>query len=280
MHLFPEQRPGPRGLYPSHSELASLPLWTVMACALAVLFWNFGTRDPASELRAAEFEGSLAMAEGTEEFHGWRGGAGAGTEPGAVLTSPVRLDAPSGDPVTGDAGEDAGGGVFGEGGVAVSSQDEGGASSEGDDGQPVGKVGLRLARGMDRDGKRDGMWETFDDNGQRRSKGKYKDDRREGRWQFWSESGGLDRSGEYRDGLREGAWSGWHPSGSRRSEQTFRQGRLTGIGTLWYTNGQVKETGLLVSGLRQGLWQFYDFQGNPDKRTGTYLNGQRVSDGG
>ena len=81
------------------------------------------------------------------------------------------------------------------------------------------------------------------------------------------------------DGKQEGAWSGWNPDGTRRSEQYYSQGRRTGTHTLWFTNGQIKETGPYVNGLRHGPWQFYDFQGNPDLRTGTYVNGQRVTDG-
>ncbi|HIF39992.1 MAG TPA: toxin-antitoxin system YwqK family antitoxin [Planctomycetes bacterium] len=276
MHLFPEHRRGPRGLYPSPSELANLPLWTVLACALGVLLLNFGLRSPTSELHAAALEGDVALAEGGEGFDPDRG-EGA-TELGTPLRSPVRLDASSGSP-----GRDADGapraGAPGGGGAGESSQDARRALSEEDEGQDDSKVGLRAARGMVRDGQRVGMWEIFYDNGNRHAKGKYEDDLRDGRWEFWSESGGLSRSGEYRDGVQEGAWSEWHPNGSRRSEQTYRQGLLTSIHTLWYTNGQVKETGLYVGGLRQGPWQFYDFQGNPDKRTGTYLNGRRVTDG-
>jgi len=278
MHLFPEHKRGPRGIYPSHSALADLPLWTVLACALGVLLWNLGIRGPTSELHAAEFGGSLALAEGAGESGSDLGG-GAAHAPGTLLTSPVRLDASSGLPGGGDIDGGSGGSASGEGGAEGSSHDARRALSGGDNGQHDFDVGLSVARGMVRDGQRVGLWETFYENGNRHAKGNYEEDRREGRWQFWSESGGLYLSGDYRDGLREGAWSGWHPSGSRRSEQTYRQGRLTSIHTLWYSNGQVKETGLFVSGLRQGPWEFYDFQGNPDKRTGTYLNGQRVTDG-
>lgn len=276
MHLFPEHKRGPRGVYPSHSALADLPLWTVLACALGVLLWNLGMRGPTSELHAAEFGGSVALAEGAGESNPDRV-RGATTGAGTLPTSPVRLDASTGILGVGDG--DSGGSAFGEGGAEDSSHDARRALSGGGDGLRDSDVGLGVARGMVRDGQRVGMWETFHENGERHAKGRYEDDRREGRWQFWSDSGSLSLSGGYRDGLREGAWSGWHPSGSRRSEQTYRQGRLTSIHTLWYSNGQVKETGLFVSGLRQGPWQFYDFQGNPDKRTGSYLNGQRVTDG-
>ena len=280
MHLFPKPRRGPRGIHPSHSELASLPLWTVMACALGVLMWNFGTQGPVSSgLHAAELESSVALAGGVDGFHAGRDVNGVGSEPGAIMMEPVRLDASSGHHTAdGTDGGDSQAKATGEGGTAASGQDAKDVPGEGGSNQSGAGGSLSCPNGRDEDGKRIGMWETFHKNGQSESRGRYEDDKREGRWQSWSDSGRLVRDGAFLDGKQEGAWSGWNPDGTRRSEQYYSQGRRTGTHTLWFTNGQIKETGPYVNGLRHGPWQFYDFQGNPDLRTGTYVNGQRVTD--
>ena len=178
--------------------------------------------------------------------------------------------APAGEGAVGDAGE-----VW-QGDQRLESQ----GAEHGESQDLVPHVDpLRFVRGWERDGQRTGLWQTTYEDGRPRSSGNYEEDVREGRWRFWARSGQLEISGDYRGGRRDGAWSGWHPDGSRRSQQAYDQGLRTGAWTLWYSNGQIEESGLYVRGLRQGPWQFYDFQGNPDLRTGTYQNGQRTTDG-
>ena len=279
MYLFPKPKRGPRGLYPSTSELASLPLWTVGVCVLGVFLWNLAGQGAVSKIQAAEHEDGVAFTERTGELNPGHWVGGERFEPDAGLMSPGRTDASTGRHGIGDGKDGTAGGVSGE--VAGDSLDQGAMVTlgrESNDWVPRDD-GRQFSRGRERNGKRVGMWETVDANGQPRSKGRYEDGRREGRWQFWSESGDRDLTGEYREGKRHGAWSGWHPNGSRRSDQTYSEGRPSGIHTLWYSNGQVKETGLFVLGLRQGLWRYYDFAGNVDMRTGTYVDGQRVTDG-
>jgi len=279
MHLFPKPKRGPRGLYPSTSELASLPLWTVGVCVLVVFLWNLAGQDSVSRVQAAELGDGVAFAARPVGLKSerWRGKEDIKSD-----TDPMpkeRMDASTARRGRADAQAETGGGREGPTGADDFARDAMVAFGSGANGEAAGRGTLLLSRGMDRDGKRVGIWETFDPGGQPRSKGRYEDGRREGHWKFWSESGARDLTGEYRDGMKHGAWSGWHPNGSRRSDQAYSEGRPNGTHTLWYSNGQVKETGLFALGLRQGPWQFYDFAGNPDLRTGIYVNGQRVTDG-
>ena len=39
---------------------------------------------------------------------------------------------------------------------------------------------------------------------------------------------------------------------------------------------QIMESGRYVEGLREGWWEFYDFEGRKDRRTGWYERGRRV----
>jgi len=86
-------------------------------------------------------------------------------------------------------------------------------------------------RGLIREGKLEGAWIFFDDNGQRLSEGRYE------------------------DGIREGPWVFFHP------------------------NGQMESRGSFARGAREGRWAWFDDNGNLDPaRSGTYRNGERISD--
>ena len=89
-----------------------------------------------------------------------------------------------------------------------------------------GKVtGLR--NGSIKNGKAEGEWISYHDNGQLYSKGNYKNGKAEGEWfiYFWS-NGQLMRKGNYKNGKREGAWVEYHTDGTldRVRSGTFKNG--------------------------------------------------------
>lgn len=135
--------------------------------------------------------------------------------------------------------------------------------------------GLR-ARGLERDGRREGTWVEYWPGGTPASEGEYEGDLRRGTWRFWDEDGSPSSSGGYARSRREGRWVSWHPGGERRSEGRYEDGRRVGLWREWYSNGQVKEAGHYVDGRREGPWQFFHFDGTRDQRTGFYREGARV----
>jgi len=62
-------------------------------------------------------------------------------------------------------------------------------------------------KGLIKNGKREGVWFSYWNNGQLWSKGNYKNGEREGKWVYYNMDGTLDRerSGIYKNGLRWGA---------------------------------------------------------------------------
>ena len=50
---------------------------------------------------------------------------------------------------------------------------------------------LGYRKGNWKDGKPDGLWESYHENGQLSSKGHYKDGKRDGLWKFYYEDGQL-----------------------------------------------------------------------------------------
>ena len=56
---------------------------------------------------------------------------------------------------------------------------------------PLGKM---------KNGKKDGLWTGWDDNGQKRSKGTYKDGKMDGLWTLWYDNGQKMYNGTFKNG--------------------------------------------------------------------------------
>ena len=66
------------------------------------------------------------------------------------------------------------------------------------------------------DGKKDGYWESFHDNGKLSEKGKYKKGLRVGIWESYHDNGQLWVRGEYtKDGTRDASWEYFDKNGKK-----------------------------------------------------------------
>ena len=102
-----------------------------------------------------------------------------------------------------------------------------------------------------RNGKMDGPWEIYHENGQLYIKGKYKDGKADGLWEYYLENGQLMRKENYKNGKQDGLFEFYH----------------------W--NGQLWEKGHFKDGNKDGLWEYYDENGNL-KRKETFKNGKKI----
>ena len=178
--------------------------------------------------------------------------------------------------------------------VAPSGGEPGGESSQdasADPGPPVtdsapGEVerleylypsGALKSRGSLVEGRREGPWTEFWENGEVLMSGRYRDGKREGEWSFYYDDGSLRSRGRYVGGLRDGLWRGYYPGGAAlRSEgrhSAEQGGERVGLWTQYYENGAIRERGSYERGVMQGYWVFYDPEGNEDRRTGNYREG-------
>jgi hypothetical protein len=69
-------------------------------------------------------------------------------------------------------------------------------------------------QGSFRNGKKDGPWVKYHDNGQLWSKGIYKDGDRDGSWVWFHDNGQLLSKGIYKDGERDGPWVSYNEDGT------------------------------------------------------------------
>jgi len=100
-----------------------------------------------------------------------------------------------------------------------------------------GKTNLE---GSYKDGKENGLWTEWYENGQKKKKETYKDGEEVGKWTYWYENG-QKMKGEtyrYRDGEEVGKWTQWYENGQKMYEVNYKDGWKDGLYTSWYKNGQ------------------------------------------
>ena len=97
------------------------------------------------------------------------------------------------------------------------------------DGKPVkdgifivyGPAGSMMIRGTYRDGRQEGEWTMWYENGPRASVDHYRNGVQDGPHTSWYANGVMAITGEYRDGKREGIWTTWDPSGLSSHKQVY-----------------------------------------------------------
>lgn len=89
-----------------------------------------------------------------------------------------------------------------------------------------GEIDEGLGRGELKDGKREGPWVNYYDDGQLDNKGVYENGRKEGPWvSYWS-NGQLSYKGVFKNGRKEGPWVSYNKDGNAYKEGTgtFKDG--------------------------------------------------------
>ena len=83
-------------------------------------------------------------------------------------------------------------------------------------------------QGKIKNGKKDGPWIEYHDNGQLWSKGTYKDGKRVGPYVRYYANGQLSTKGTFKDGKLVGPWVGYNKDGTvwEKFTGTYRNGEL------------------------------------------------------
>jgi antitoxin component YwqK of YwqJK toxin-antitoxin module len=116
-----------------------------------------------------------------------------------------------------------------------------------------------MRRGHCKDGKREGLWEEFHENGQSSAIQNYKDGEWDGLWECFYENGQLEKRGNLKDGKREGLWEEFHENGQLKCRESYIDGVAEGFHEEFYENGQLEIRGNLKDGKQNGLIeQFYE----------------------
>ena len=110
----------------------------------------------------------------------------------------------------------------------------------------TGKIAHSIVRV--KDGKKDGLWTWWYENGQKNKEGTYKDGKMDGLWTRWHENGQNKTETTFKDGKGNGLATSWHENGQKDSEGTFKNGKPNGLVTSWHENGQKRNEATFKDG--------------------------------
>jgi len=106
--------------------------------------------------------------------------------------------------------------------------------------------------------------------------GSYKNGKQDGKWTYWWENGQKMMEGNWKNGK---PWDGkkilWHQNGQKQSELTIKDGELDGKGTSWYENGQKKEEATYKDGMPDGLWTYW-YENGQKWYEATWKDGKQI----
>ena len=129
--------------------------------------------------------------------------------------------------------------------------------------------------GKFKNGKKEGEWLSYN-SGQLVGIDNYKDGKRDGIFEIYHENGGLRNKGIYKDGKHEDGLSiTYHKNGQISIKCNYKDGDLVGLWEDYYENGQLRYSGSYKEGKYDGLWKLYDEDGSL-KETRTYKDGELV----
>ena len=98
-------------------------------------------------------------------------------------------------------------------------------------------------QGEIKNGKREGPWVSYFENGQLWDKGDYKNGEREGPWVSYFENGQLDSKGTWKNGKEEGPWVGYFDNGQLETKGNFKDGLEEGPWVTYHDDGQLSHKG-------------------------------------
>ena len=101
---------------------------------------------------------------------------------------------------------------------------------------------------------------------------------RHGPFAQYHDNGQLEIKGTYIGGKRDGPWVFYHDNGQLWVEGTLKVGVKDGLWISYYENGQLAYKGSFLNGYRDGPWVWYNNNGVESWRSGTYKNGEKISD--
>ncbi|MBT6937222.1 MAG: toxin-antitoxin system YwqK family antitoxin, partial [Candidatus Marinimicrobia bacterium] len=128
--------------------------------------------------------------------------------------------------------------------------------------------------------------------------GNMKDGKKEGKWADWYENGHKKQETTFKDGKPDGLVTAWYENGQKKRERTFKDGKLDGLKTYWNEYGQVVEETVFDLGnlmnkkeydyyptgevytieTNEGIITYYSIKGEIEKETknGKIWNGKLI----
>ena len=172
--------------------------------------------------------------------------------------------------------------------------------------------GIKTAEGIIKEnGKRNGHWKSFFENGSTKYEGDYNGNKRNGIWKYYFKNGILEQTGIFKNDKFDGLWTWYYENGKVLRTENFILGKENGllielsinsdtitVGNysegektgFWQENvGDMKERGFYNNGYKEGIWKsFYSnenlffigsfIQGNQNGKHVFYYDNKKIQE--
>ena len=108
-----------------------------------------------------------------------------------------------------------------------------------------------------KDGKIDGLFETYNENGQLKEKAVYKDNKRNGLVETYNENGQLKEKAVFKDYKKDGLSETYYENGQLKAKIVFKDGKKDGLFEIYHENGQLKAKIVFKDDKIDGLSESY-----------------------
>ena len=134
--------------------------------------------------------------------------------------------------------------------------------------------GVLVGQGIvDTDGKRRGLFKEFYPDNSLRAEGVFVDGLRSGEWKFYYHNGQIQEIGSYQEGQPDGIWTWYYKKKQKQIEEQFFKGTPNGSYKEYDSRGNIIVTGTYFDGMKNGKWT----EEIGDMRTqGEYRNDKQV----
>jgi len=85
--------------------------------------------------------------------------------------------------------------------------------------------------------------------------------KRNGRWTFWNENGNIVRTGSYAAGKRDGSYAYYFNDGSKKEEGAWKNDQRDGLWAKYSNNGNTQKEGTYSNGKKDGVWTTWNDKG-------------------
>ena len=132
-------------------------------------------------------------------------------------------------------------------------------------------------KGQFKNGKKEGTWVRYYENGQLFSVSNYNMGRKDGAWVTYNNKGMLIEKGLYINNLEEGTWIRFYENGEISYKGDFINGKKVGLWIAYHFNGQLEYKGSFKNGKKDGVWEYYATTGSIlEEHSGIYKDGKIV----
>lgn len=138
-------------------------------------------------------------------------------------------------------------------------------------------AGLILEKGIVRDGKKDGIFMTYHNNGRIKTLGSYVNDQLNGVYLELSEREQVEAKSNYLNGILHGPYANYK-FGRPSLELTYQNGLQEGPFTEYSDRGKISKSGIFKAGKLHGTMKFFDEEEALTMEF-EYENGEKVSGG-